>query len=78
MDFMDPDTGDRRHLFTNDEYIVNDASGKQVHRWPYKLEGDLMVIGDDTAAMKWTDPNSFTLIADSIAVNYKRTANTGQ
>jgi len=75
---LDPDNGDRKHLFTKEEYIVSDASGKELHRWPYKLEGSWMVIGDDTATVKWTDANSFTLIADSVFVHYKRLLNTGQ
>lgn len=78
MGLIDPDNGDRRHLFAKDEYVVSDASGKELHRWPYKLDGSLMVIGDDTATVKWTDANSFTLIGDSVYVYYKRLLNTGQ
>lgn len=78
MGLIDPDNGDRKHLFTKDEYIVSDASGKELHRWQYKLDGSLMVIGEDTATVKWTDANSYTLLADSVYVHYKRLLNTGQ
>jgi hypothetical protein len=69
---FNPDTGDLTHLFTKDECIVSDASGKEVHRWPYTLDGTLLVTGSDTATVKWTDANSFTLAADSVYVHYKR------
>jgi hypothetical protein len=63
---FDPDTGDRTHLFTKDECIVSDSAGKELHRWPYKLDGDLMVTESDTATVMWTGANSFTLVADSV------------
>jgi|GEM_PF-6591586 len=69
---FNPDNGDLTHLFTKDECIVSDSLGKEIHRWPYKLDGDLLVTGSDTATVKWTDANSVTLEADSVSVHYKR------
>ena len=71
---FNPENGDLTHLFTKDECIVSDSMGKELHRWPYKLDGTLLVTGSDTATVTWTDANSFTLEADSVYVHYKRVA----
>lgn len=71
------DHGASRHVITSTDYIVNGPAGDQVHRWLYRSEDTLMVIGSDTATIRWANDDAFTLASHGVSLHYERAPEGG-